>query len=221
MSTSSKPKSSSSNSSTKLLTSTRINKMTDDDIKVIIDNYDTLSKTATGKLKNIVQSIYYYLMWCDYILSEEGLIEQSFKFISDIFPFSKQISHTPIPSESEIVILFNQFMKAEKAERDGSKNYDKQSDLYYAIHKLDESDKYHALEDGFELIKNPNKTEKKINELAVEYHKMRKAQKKLFEKRMEFQNKFEGEVLKTFNDETKRHELPVFSKKTNKKTKSK
>jgi hypothetical protein len=195
--------------------SKRISKLSDDDIKVIIDNYDTLSKNTTGEFKNIVESVYYYLMWCDYILSEEGLIEQNFKFVSDIFPFGKNISHTPIPSKSKIVILFNKFMEAEKAERDGSMNYDKQSNLYYAIHKLDESDKYHALEDGFKSIENPNEKEKKINELANEYHTMRKAQNELYKERLKLQNKFEKVVLNVFNNEKLRHILPVFSKKTN------
>jgi hypothetical protein len=198
--------------------STRITKLSDDDIKVIIDNYDTLSKHATGEFKDIAESVYYYFMWSDYVLSEEGLIKPGFRFVSDIFPFGNQISYTPIPSESKLVKLFNEFMKAQKAENDGSKNYDKQHDLYYALGKLDMSDKYHALEDGFKSIKSPNETEKKINELAKEYHGLRNAQNKLFKKRIELQEKFEKKVLEIFNDEKQRHILPVFSKNKNKTT---
>jgi len=204
----------STKNSTNKSKSKRITKLSDDDIKTIIDNYDILSNKTTGELKDIVDSVYYYFMWSDFILSEKGLIEPGFRFVNDIFPFSKNISHTPIPSNSKLVNLFNEFMKAEEAERDGSIKYDKQSDLYNTIYKLDESDKYHALENDFKSIKNPNETEKKINELAKEYHTMRNAQNKLFKKRLELQEKFEKEVLKIFNNEKIRHILPVFSKKT-------
>ena len=37
----------------------RVDKLTDDQIKTIIDNYEILSKNAEGKLKDIIHSVYY------------------------------------------------------------------------------------------------------------------------------------------------------------------
>ena len=198
----------------------RVDKLTDDQIKTIIDNYEILSKNAEGKLKDIIHSVYYYYMWSSYILSEKGYIAREFK-TTEIIRFRQENNiHTPIPSDTDFIKLFNEFIKAEQEETNASANYDKpgnEADLYKQLRELDKENKYRVLDKNFKEIENPkneNESEKKkLNELATEYHRLRKLRTKYYEKRLEKLNKFEEKVLAIFKNKKERHILPIFSKK--------
>jgi len=185
-------------------------KLTDDNIKAIIDNYETLSANAIGHIKNIIDSIQYYNMWCDYVLSDNGKIPYNIDFMK-IDKFRQNIAYTPIPSNSKLVKLFNEFMIAEKAEIDAEELSIKAGHIYNEIGKLDSRNKYDMVYDNPILINQIKEPE--IKRLFKEYHKYKGPYQKKYKRRLELQNEFEKAVLEIFRDENKQHELPVFSKK--------
>jgi hypothetical protein len=185
------------------------NKLSNDDIKYIIDNYDTLHGKFKDFPENVINSVYYFNILCVNILFENDKIESGYTQ-RELLKAQDNAHSVIIPSSSKIIKTYNKFIIAEKAEKDNYNLSNEQiSNLYNKIGELDINNIYNEVYTNSDLINTVS--DNNIKKLFKEYHKLKKVSDYLYKKRILAFSDLENIVFDLFYNK-KYDELPIFSK---------